>query len=87
MPAVVPVAVSVCAMPVPVPALAPDTPDCTTVHPYVVPATLLLSDTDDAVPEQIVSDAGVVVTTGVGFTVTTTVIGVPEHPLAVGVIV
>jgi hypothetical protein len=42
---------------------------------------------DGAVPEQIVCDPGVAVATGTGFTVTITVIGVPEHPVVVGVIV
>jgi hypothetical protein len=48
---------------------------------------LLLSATEDAVPEHIVCDAGVAVATGVGFTVITTVRGVPAQPLAVGVTV
>ena len=68
-------------------ALAPVTPDCTAVHIKVVPATELLSDTEEAVAEHIVWLAGVAVATGVGFTVTTTVMGVPAHPLAVGVTV
>jgi hypothetical protein len=38
-------------------------------------------------PEQIVCDAGVATASGVGFTNTVAVIGVPGHPLAVGVIV
>jgi hypothetical protein len=42
---------------------------------------------EGAVPEQIVCDAGVAVTTGVGLTVITTVLVAPEHPLAVGVMV
>ena len=82
-----PVVVNVCAMLLPLPADAPDTPDCTTVHEKVVPLTLLLKAIDDAVPEQIVCDEGVATTLGVGLTVTTTVIGVPLHPLAVGVMV
>jgi hypothetical protein len=86
-PAVVPVAVSVWAMLDPELAVAPETPDCTTVHAKVVPATGLLKATEDAVPEQIVCRAGVAVATGVGLTVMTTVIGVPGHPLAVGVTV
>ena len=36
-------------------------------------------------PSQIVSDADVAVTTGFGFTLTTTAIGKPIHPLKVGV--
>jgi hypothetical protein len=86
-PAVVPVAVRVWAMLDPELAVAPVTPDCTTVHAKVVPATGLLRATEEAVPEQIVWDAGVAVATGVGLTVITTVTGVPAHPLAVGVTV
>ena len=40
-----------------------------------------------ALPEQIVCDAGVATAVGVGLTVTVAVIGVPAHPLALGVIV
>ena len=72
---------------VPEAAVAPETPDCTTVQAKVVPVTLLLRATEEAVPEQIVCDVGVAVATGVGFTVTTTTLGVPAHPLAVGVMV
>jgi hypothetical protein len=72
---------------VPLPALAPDTFDCTTVQENVVPLTLLVNAIDVALPEQIVCDDGVAVTTGAGLTVITTVIGVPAHPFAVGVIV
>jgi hypothetical protein len=68
-------------------AVAPETPDCTTVQVKAVPDTLLVRATEDAVPEQIVCEAGVAVATGVGFTVITTVTGVPAQPLAVGVIV
>jgi hypothetical protein len=68
-------------------AVAPETPDCTTVHAKVVPVTLLLSATEDAVPEHIVWDAGVAVNTGVGFTVIITTFGVPAQPVAVGVTV
>jgi hypothetical protein len=52
-----------------------------------VPVTLLVSATEVAVPEQIVCEAGVAVAIGLGFTVMTTVTGVPAHPLAVGVMV
>jgi hypothetical protein len=38
-------------------------------------------------PEQMVCDAGVAVTVGVGLTTTVAVIGVPGQPLAVGIIV
>jgi len=67
--------------------VAPETPDCTTVQAKVVPETLLVSAMDGAVTEHIVCDAGVAVTIGIGFTVTTTVIGDPAQPLAVGVMV
>ena len=70
---------------VPEAAVAPETPDCTTVQEKVVPVTLLVSAIDGAVPEQIVCDAGVAVATGIGFTVITTVTGVPVQLLAVGV--
>ena len=53
----------------------------------VVPVTLLVNAIDGAVPEQIVCEEGVAVTTTLGFTVISTVIGVPVHVLAVGVIV
>ena len=86
-PGVVPVAVKICAMLFPLPAVAPDTFVCTTVHEKVVPATLLVSAIEVVAPEQIVCDAGVAVATGFGFTVMTTVIGVPAQPFAVGVIV
>jgi hypothetical protein len=86
-PAVVPVAVRVWAIVDPELAVAPETPDCTIVHEKVLPLTLLLRAMDGAVPEQIVWDTAVAVNTGIGFTVTTTVTGVPEHPLAVGVTV
>jgi len=68
-------------------AVAPVTSDSDTVHANVVPATLLVSAMEGAVPEHIVCNAGVVVATGIGFTVTTTVIGIPAHPLAAGVTV
>ena len=71
----------------PVPADAPLTPLCVTVHANEVPATLLVSAMDGATPEQTVWDAGVAITFGVGFTVMVTVIGVPGQPLAVGVMV
>ena len=86
-PGVVPVAVSVCAMDVPEPAVAPLAPDWLTVQLKVVPVTVPLKAIDVALPEQIVWVVGVAVTVGIGFTVTVTVIGVPEQPFAVGVIV
>ena len=42
---------------------------------------------DVVAPLQIVADAGVAVAIGAGFTVITTVIGVPAHPPEVGVTV
>jgi hypothetical protein len=73
----------------PVPAAAPvNKPELVaTVQLKVVPATLLVKAIPVVPPEQNVCEAGVAVTTGVGLTVTTTVIGVPAHPAAVGVIV
>jgi hypothetical protein len=68
-PAVVPVAVSVCAMADPLPDNAPEAPVCVTVHENVVPVTLLVRATPVTVPEQIVCDEGVASATGVGFTV------------------
>ena len=87
MPAVVPVAVKVCAMVDPADAVAPVTPVCATVQVNVVPVTLLVSSIEDAVAEQIVCEAGVAVAIGVGFTVMSTTLGVPLHPFAVGVTV
>jgi hypothetical protein len=55
----------------PLPADAPDTPVCVTVHENVVPLTLLVNTQFVAVPEQIVALAGVALTFGAGFTVIT----------------
>lgn len=82
-----PVVESVCAIELPDAAVAPVTPLCVTVQLYVVPVTAPDKAMAVAEPEQSVWDVGVAVTVGVGFTVTVTVTGVPEHPLAVGVIV
>jgi len=68
-------------------AVAPETPDSTTVQANVVPETLLESAIDGAVPEQIVFEAGVAVATGLGSTVIITGIEDPEHPFAKGAIV
>jgi hypothetical protein len=86
-PATVPVAVSTWLISAPVPADAPETPDCTTVQSKEAPETLLVKAMDGAVPEQRVCEAGVAVATGLGFTVITTLIGLPEQLPAVGVIV
>lgn len=71
----------------PEPATAPLAPDWLTVQLNTVLATVPVNAMDVAVPEQMVCDVGVAVTFGVGFTVMVTVIGVPEQPPAVGVIV
>ena len=54
------------------------------VVPPIVPLSTIVVI---AVPEQIVCEAGVAVASGVGFTSTVAVIGVPVQPLAVGVMV
>lgn len=82
-----PVAVRVWAIVAPDVAVPPETPDCTTVQEKVVPDTGLVSAMEDAVPEQIVWEAGVEVAAGVGLTVITTTTGVPEKPFAEGVMV
>jgi hypothetical protein len=53
----------------------------------VVPVIFPDNAMDGAVPEQMVCVEGVAVATGFGFTVITTVIGVPLHEFAVGVMV
>ena len=78
---------SVCTMVVPLPALAPLTPVCTTVQLNVVPATLLVSEIPVVPPEQKDWELGVAVATGRGVTVMVTRIGVPVQPPAVGVTV
>ena len=77
----------VCAIGVPLPGLAPDTPVCTTVHAKVAPDTLLVRAIEGAVPEHIVCETGVGVTFGIGLTVIVTSTGVPLQLFAVGVIV
>jgi hypothetical protein len=81
------VAVRVWAIVAPDVAVAPETPDCTTVQEKVVPDTGLVSAMEDAVPEQIVWETGVEVAAGVGLTVTTTTFVAPAQPVAVGVMV
>jgi hypothetical protein len=50
--------------------------------------TVALASAIDVVPvEHMFCETGVAVTLGVGFTVSTTLIGRPGHPFAVGVIV
>lgn len=77
--------VSVCVIEEPDPADAPLTPDCVTAHAKVVPATLLVSVMEVALPEQRAWEFGVTVTTGVGLTVTLTVCEEPAHPPPVDV--
>ena len=86
-PALVPVAVKLCAMLEPLLAVAPDTPVCTTVQSKVVPVTELVKAIAVVPPEQIVCKAGVAVAAGIGLTVMVRVIGVPAQPFAVGVMV
>lgn len=86
-PAVVAVAVRIWAIVEPEAAVPPETSVCATVQAKVVPVTLLVRAMDGAVPEHIVCNAGVVVATGIGLTVTTTILVAPAHPLAVGVMV
>ena len=72
------------------PAVAPDTPACTTVQKYCDPATplLVLNAIPVLVPLQIACEAGVATTLGIGLTVTITDIVGPAHPaLLTGVIV
>ena len=84
-----PVVVSVCAMLVPNPAVAPLTPVWDTVQLYVGLATplLVLKAIALVAPLQIVWDVGVATTSGLGFTVMITVTGTPGQLDADGVIV
>ena len=75
-------------LPVPLPVLPVAEPEVTAdIQEKVLPATVLVKAIELAVPEQIVELEGVAVTTGIGLTVTTTVIGLPTQPAAVGVMV
>jgi len=56
------------------------------IHVYVVPATELVADNEEELPPQIEEGAAVGVITGLGFTVTVTVL-VPIHPAEVPVTV
>jgi hypothetical protein len=85
-PALVPVAVNVCAIEVPELLEAPLTLVCVTLQANVLPVTLLVSATEVAPPEQMLCAFGVAVALGIGFTVIGTVIGVPLQPPADGVI-
>lgn len=66
-----------------VPKLPPVTPFWNTVQEKLVPGTVLVKAIEVLSPEQNVADVGVAVATGVGFTVTVTVIGLPVQPFAV----
>ena len=57
------------------------------VQLYKVPATLPVNAMLATEPEQMVCADGVATAFGIGFTTIVAVIGVPEHPLATGVIV
>jgi hypothetical protein len=85
-PAVAPAFVRVWAIVDPLDAVAPVTPPVIVpmVQLKVAPATLLARDILVVAPLQIVSVLDVV-TFGVGFTVTTKLVGAPVHELAVGV--
>ena len=56
-------------MDVPLPAVAPVTPLCTTVHEKVAPDTLEVKAMPDADPLQISCEAGVAMAVGMGLTV------------------
>jgi hypothetical protein len=87
-PDVVPVAVRIWAIELPLPAEPPEAPVCTGDDQLnVVPATPLLRVMLDAAPEQIVWPGGVANTFGTGFTFTVTVTGLPGQPAAEGVTV
>lgn len=87
MPALVLVAVNVCAITVPELAEAPVTLVCVTVHAKVVPAILLVSAILLALLEQMLCEDGVAVALGSGFTVIVTVAAAPGQPAEEGVIV
>ena len=80
------IAVKISFITTPVPACAPVTFICETVHANVVAAMLGNKEILGDSPLQIV-EADDPNTSGVGFTVIVTVIGAPGHPLNVGVIV
>jgi hypothetical protein len=71
----------------PLAALAPLVLFCKTVQLKVEPVGVELNAIEGDVAEQIVCDAGVAATTGVGFTVTGILIGNPTQPDKVGVTV
>lgn len=75
--------VRVCTIIESVPKVPPVTPFWNTVQEKLVPGTVLVKAIEVLSPEQKVSDVGVAVATGVGFTVTVTIIGFPVQPFAV----
>jgi hypothetical protein len=82
-----PVAFNAWLMEEPEPAVPPEAPDWVMVQANVEPDTVLVSAVEAVAPEQIVCVEGVAVATGVGFTVTVTLIGDPGQPAALGVMV
>jgi hypothetical protein len=60
------VAVKVWAIVLPLPADAPETPDCATVHEYVVPVTVPVNEILVVFPEQMVGELLVAVISGIG---------------------
>ena len=68
---------------VPFPAVAPLAPDCVTVHANVAPEGVDVNGMFVEVPEQIAAVAGTPLTTGVGFTVTTTSNGAGDEQVPI----
>ncbi len=87
MPCVSPVALNIWLIVKLLAALAPEVPDSETVHEKPAPVGVELNAIKGDVVEQIVCDAGVAATTGVGFTVIGISIGNPTQPAKVGVTV
>jgi hypothetical protein len=79
--------VRVWAIELPLPLLAPVILGAVTVQANAVPVTFDVKLIAVEVPLQMVCDVGDADTTGIGLTVTTTLIGVPVQEFAVGVIV
>jgi len=75
-------------LPVPLAAIPVTVATLSLVQLYTVPATLPVNTiVVIAEPEHVVCDDGVATAFGIGLTTIVAVIGVPEHPLAVGVTV
>ena len=75
----------ICAILAPVPPLDPVTLVSELVQLKVAPNGAELNEIPVDVPSQIVCNVGVAITTGFGFTLTTTAVGEPIHPLKVEV--